>query len=96
MLAMIGAKKIEIKKKKPQKTAVMPVFAPASTPAPLSMKDVTGLSPKSDPNIVDKASAAKARRLFGKSPVSLSTYPRAEASARRVPLMKEGEPKFRA
>ena len=37
ILAMIGAKKILSKKKKPQKTAVRPVRDPASTPAADSM-----------------------------------------------------------
>ena len=44
----MGAKKMESIKKIPQKTAVMPVRAPASTPAALSIYKVTGESPKNE------------------------------------------------
>lgn len=85
ILAMMGAKKIDKKKKIPQNMAVKPVREPASTPAPLSMKDVTGERPKIEPNIVEIASTAKACLLAGKSPVSSSTKPIAETRASRVP-----------
>ena len=84
MLAIIGAKKSEKKKKMPHKTAVRPVRDPASTPIPLSRKEVTGESPNKEPNILANASAAKACLLFGKFPFS-STYPMDETSAKRVP-----------
>ena len=81
---MMGAKKILKKKKKPQRQAVKPVRAPASTPAPLSMYEVTGDNPKKLPKIVANASLANAMRDFGKSPVS-STYPSELARANSVP-----------
>mmetsp|Transcript_3761 Transcript_3761/g.7476 ORF Transcript_3761/g.7476 Transcript_3761/m.7476 type:complete len:211 (-) Transcript_3761:974-1606(-) len=86
MEAIIGAKKILSKKKIPQNTAVMPVREPVSTPAALSMYEVTGLRPKKEPAMVAQASAAKARRDRGKSPFS-SAIPMAITKARRVPLV---------
>jgi len=83
---MMGAKKMLIRKKIPQKTAVMPVREPVSTPAALSMYEVTGLRPKKEPAMVAQASAAKARRDRGKSPLS-SAMPMAITRARRVPLV---------
>ncbi len=81
---MIGAKNIEKKKKNPQITAVRPVREPASTPAALSTKDVTGQRPKIEPNNVARASAANAWRERGKSPSS-STNPMLVARPSKVP-----------
>eukprot|EP00977_Amphora_coffeiformis_P012481 scaffold3077_cov162-Amphora_coffeaeformis.AAC.40 len=87
-LARIGAKKMDKKKKKATKMAVRPVRAPASTPAPLSMYEVTGDVPKMAPNIVARASEAYASRALGKSPFS-STNPIADTIPRRVPCGKD-------
>ena len=70
ILARIGAKKMLKKKKNAQITAVSPVLEPASTPAALSMYEVTGLRPKQEPIMVAMASAENAQRLLGKSPFS--------------------------
>ena len=91
ILAIMGAKKIDRKKNNPQNTAVRPVREPASTPAPLSMNEVTGESPKMEPNIVESASTENACLLAGKSPVSSSTKPIAETSARSVPYTTESD-----
>mmetsp|Transcript_9156 Transcript_9156/g.12996 ORF Transcript_9156/g.12996 Transcript_9156/m.12996 type:complete len:89 (-) Transcript_9156:306-572(-) len=81
---MIGAKKIERKKKNATNTDVRPVRLPTSTPAALSMYEVIGDNPKSDPNIVASASVEKAARLLGKSPFS-SIMPIDEIMASNVP-----------
>lgn len=56
MEAKIGAKKMEMKKHKPVVMAVRPVLPPSAIPAPLSMKAVTELVPKSAPMLTLNAS----------------------------------------
>ena len=55
MEAKIGAKKMEMKKQRPEVMAVMPVLPPSEMPAPDSMKAVTGERPKRDPIVMPKA-----------------------------------------
>ena len=82
--AMIGAKKILKKKYVPMMTAVNPVRAPASTPDPDSIYDVTGVKLKILPNIVANASAENANRERGKSPFSSTNF-NVLANANKVP-----------
>lgn len=49
ILANMGAKKIDIRKQNPVVMAVSPVFPPSATPAPDSIKAVTGDTPRRDP-----------------------------------------------
>jgi len=54
--ARIGAKKRLIRKQKPEEMAVSPVRPPSAMPAPLSMKQVTGEHPNSEPIEMQAAS----------------------------------------
>jgi hypothetical protein len=56
MEAKMGAKNIEIRKQMPQVMAVKPVLPPSATPAPDSMKAVTGEQPSSEPMEMQNAS----------------------------------------
>lgn len=66
--AKMGAKKTDTTKQSPVTTAVRPVRPPSAIPAPLSMKAVTGLEPKSAPIEIKTASVQYAIVLLGKSP----------------------------
>ena len=65
ILAKIGAKKIDRKKNSATKTDVRPVRLPTSIPAALSMYEVMGERPKSDPTMVARASVLNAVQLLG-------------------------------
>ena len=54
--AKMGAKNMEMRKQTPQVIAVKPVLPPSATPAPDSMKAVTGEQPSSEPTEMQKAS----------------------------------------
>jgi len=75
ILAKTGAKNKDIKKQTPVVIAVRPVFPPSAIPAPDSMNEVIGLTPKSDPIDIMTASVQYASVDLGKSPVSGSTTP---------------------
>jgi len=65
--AKIGAKKRDTKKQNPVVIAVSPVRPPSATPAPLSMKAVTGDVPSKAPMEIQTASVQNARVERGKS-----------------------------
>ena len=88
--AMIGAQKILKKKYIPMMTAVKPVRAPASTPDPDSIYDVTGVKLNILPNSVANASAENANRERGKSPLASTNF-NVLASASNVPYCVEQE-----
>jgi hypothetical protein len=54
--AKIGAKKMAMKKQRPENMAVRPVLPPSEIPAPDSMYAVTGGHPMSDPILIPRAS----------------------------------------
>lgn len=68
--AKSGAKQSEMRKHIPVTTAVNPVRPPSAMPALLSMKAVTGESPRSAPIEMQKASTQKAIVDRGKSALS--------------------------
>lgn len=74
-------------------TAVNPVRAPASTPDPDSIYDVTGVKLKKLPKIVANASAEKANRERGKSPFSSTNF-NVLANASSVPYFIPNDKKI--
>src|SRR4051794_20176660 len=84
MDANMGARKSDNKKQNPVVMAVSPVRPPSATPAPLSMKAVTGEVPKTAPMDMQIASVQKATVERGKSWSEGRTLPQKRAMEYRV------------
>jgi hypothetical protein len=84
MEAKIGAKKSDRRKQKPVVIAVSPVRPPSATPAPLSMKAVTGDVPNRAPTEMQTASVQNATVDRGKSLSEVRTLPQKRAIEYRV------------
>ena len=86
MMAAMGARNMQARKRTAVVSAVRPVRPPASTPEADSMKVVTVEVPVAAPAMVPMASESRASFILGILP-SLSTMPAREAVPTRVPMV---------